>query len=384
MATDQVTILVDVIGADCGPFTITDNVIGTLASGVTRSNLLAGYIVNADETATTVTVTSTGVCSGTNLVIPIESVVCPPPPAPEYGYYWAHFYPCDGLCESTEDVVVAFDYGFTPNFTKFYREFSGTYNPYEVAEPPFGVYISDITAYDSCATACGITPPPATYEWYELTDCSNATIIYSQAYAPSSFGLNERVTNVAETNTYVVSSTYIVNPGGIQIAIVATGSDYCPTPPPTCTKDILINVTDAGYIKYYNCDTEETQYQYVSLGNVTLTNCLDCSTILTGIPFADLATFTITNCGVSCTTPPPPTPTPGGEYYYTIEAYSCFPCSFLGYGFARSNDLLITDNYYNNGDGNVYKITGYATGPGYDVELNFVASDPNCNLACSI
>jgi hypothetical protein len=133
MATDQVTILVDVIGADCGPFTITDNVIGTLASGVTRSNLLAGYIVNADETATTVTVTSTGVCSGTNLVIPIESVVCPPPPAPEYGYYWAHFYPCDGLCESTEDVVVAFDYGLTPIFTKFYREFSGTFNPYVFA-----------------------------------------------------------------------------------------------------------------------------------------------------------------------------------------------------------------------------------------------------------
>ena len=384
MATTPVTITVDTVGTDCGPFTITDDVLGTLASGVTRTNLIDGYVVNADETATEVTVTSGGVCSGTDLAIPINPTFCPPAPAPEFGYYMAHFYPCDGFCESTEDVVVAFDYAFTPDFTKFYAGSLGVYNPYEVATAPYSVYLNDTMEYASCAAACEDTPPPPSYEWYQLTDCSSATVIYSQAYTPSSFSLNDRVTNVAETNTYVVTNTYVSNPGGIQIVIVATGFDYCPEAPPECTKNILINVTDAGYLKFFNCDTSETQYQYVSLGAVTLTNCMDCSTLMSGIPFADVADFTITNCGVPCSTPPPPTPTPGGEYYYTIEAYSCFPCSFLGYGFAKSNDLLITDYYYNNGDGNVYKITGYASGPGYDVELNFVASDANCNMACSI
>lgn len=384
MPTEQVTIQVDTIGTDCGPFTISDNVIGTLASGVTRTNLIDGYIVNADETATSVTVTSTGVCAGTNLVIGIETVTCPPTPTPEYGYYLAHFYPCDGFCESTEDVTVAFDYAFTPNYTKWYKGSLGVYNVYDVATAPYSVYLNDTTEYNSCSAACAETPPPPTYEWYQLTDCSSAAVIYSQAYSPSTFVLNQRVTNVAETNTYTVTNTYVSNPGGIQIAIVATGFNYCPTTPPECTKNILINVTDAGYIKYFNCDTSETQYEYVGLGNVTLTNCIDCTTIMAGIPFADIANFTITNCGVSCTTPPPPTPTPGGEYFYTIEAYSCFPCSFLGYGFARASTLLTTDLYYNNGDGNAYKITGYASGPGYDVDLDGSASNANCNLVCSV
>ena len=383
MPTEQVTITVNTIGTDCGPFTITDNVLGTLASGVTRTNLLDGYIVNADETAVSVTVTSTGVCASTNLVIPINPTFCPPAPAPEYGYYLAHFYPCDGFCESTEDVTVAFDYGYTPLFDKFYIGSLGVYNPYEITTAPFDVYLSDITQYDSCATACGITPPPPTYQWYELTDCNSATIIFSQAYAPSTFSLNERVTNVAESNTYAITNTFVSNPGGIQIAIVTTGFDYCPTPPPTCTKDILINVTDAGYIKFYNCDISETEYQYVGLGNVTLASCIDCSTIIPGFPLIDVADFTITNCGVSCETPPPPPPPPG-EYFYTIEAYSCFPCSFLGYGYARASTLLLTDYYYNTGDGNVYKITGYAAGPGYDIDLDGSANDANCAYACSI
>lgn len=380
-----VTITISTIGTDCGPFTITDNVIGTIASGVTRSNLLSGYVVNTDDSASSVTVTSTGVCAGTNLSIPINDIVCPPTPTPEYGYYMAHFYPCDGFCESTEDVVVAFDYAYTPNYTKWYRGSLGIYRIYDVATAPYSIYLSDTTEYSSCATACSETPPPPTYEWYELTDCSSSTIIYSQAYTPGSYSLNARVTNVAETNTYTVTNTFVSNPGGIQIAIVSTGFTFCPTTPPTCTKNVLINVTDAGYLKFYNCDTATTEYQYVGLGAVTLTNCMDCTTLMAGIPFADLANFTITNCGVSCTTPPPPpTPTPGGEYFYTIEAYSCFPCTFLGYGYARASTLLTTDYFYNNGDGNIYKITGYASGPGYDVDLDGAAGGSDCNLTCSI
>ena len=174
MPTIAVNINLSSIGTDAGPFTISDNVSGVLASGVPRTSLLANYVVNADTTATQITVTSTGVCA-TTLTFPID------------------FHPC-------EDA-----------------------------------------------------PPP-------------------------------------------------------------------PPPPEDCKQDIVINVTDTGYIKYYNCITELTEYQYISsLGNVTLTNCISPSTLIPGFPLIDVAAFTIVNAGVTCYVPPPPPPPPPPPSYYTIE-----------------------------------------------------------------
>jgi len=78
-----------------------------------------------------------------------------------------------------------------------------------------------------------------------------------------------------------------------------------PTPTPTATASfngttgITLNVTDTGYIKY---DTAlGTTYKNVtSTGTYIITDCADCSTVRQGIPFADLAVFTITNCGNPC------------------------------------------------------------------------------------
>jgi hypothetical protein len=176
MPTIAVNINLSSIGIDAGPFTVSDNVSGVLATGVPRTSLLANYVVNADTTATQIIVTSTGVCT-TTITIPIDFRPCgdtPPPPPP---------------------------------------------------------------------------PPPPTP----------------------------------------------------------------PTPPPPpedCKEFAVINVTDTGYIKYYNCTTEETEYQFISsLGNVTLTNCLNPSTIIPGFPLADIASFTVVSNGVACGSPPPP-PTP--------------------------------------------------------------------------
>ncbi len=92
-----------------------------------------------------------------------------------------------------------------------------------------------------------------------------------------------------------------------------------PTPPPSYTTGATLNVTDPGWIKY-NMASGST-YEYIgSTGTVVLTNCLDCSTIMIGIPFADVAVFTITNCGNSCT-PPPPTPTPTPSVFKSLEIY---------------------------------------------------------------
>ena len=77
-----------------------------------------------------------------------------------------------------------------------------------------------------------------------------------------------------------------------------------PTPTPTpggFTSGATINVTDTGYIKYREKGQSIDTYQYIgSLGTNTLTACLNCVTIAPGVPFADIANFTITNCGSAC------------------------------------------------------------------------------------
>jgi hypothetical protein len=77
-----------------------------------------------------------------------------------------------------------------------------------------------------------------------------------------------------------------------------------PTPTPTgstFTSGATINVTETGYIKYVRKGDSVATYQFIStLGTVVLTDCLTCSTIMIGIPFADVANFTLINCGSSC------------------------------------------------------------------------------------
>jgi hypothetical protein len=79
-------------------------------------------------------------------------------------------------------------------------------------------------------------------------------------------------------------------------------STPAPTPTPTLnifTSGITINVTDTGWIKYTTPSGEV--YTFLnSFGTQDLTGCISCSSIREGIPFADLATFTIVDCGVAC------------------------------------------------------------------------------------
>ena len=77
-----------------------------------------------------------------------------------------------------------------------------------------------------------------------------------------------------------------------------------PAPTPTATPNIFtsgitINVTDTGYIKY-DTPSGTTYTNLTSLGTQDLTGCISCTSIREGIPFADLASFTIVDCGVSC------------------------------------------------------------------------------------
>lgn len=68
----------------------------------------------------------------------------------------------------------------------------------------------------------------------------------------------------------------------------------------TCRINTTINVTDTGWIKYNLCNGTIT-YEFISsLGSNTISNCIQPGTIAQGIPYADLAVFTVVSTGTSC------------------------------------------------------------------------------------
>jgi hypothetical protein len=70
MAVQTVLVTVSSIGTNAGPFTISDNVLGVLVTGVSAAQLLDGVFVNSDVTATSISVVSDAPCN-TSLSIPI-------------------------------------------------------------------------------------------------------------------------------------------------------------------------------------------------------------------------------------------------------------------------------------------------------------------------
>jgi len=145
---------------------------------------------------------------------------------------------------------------------------------------------------------------PTYLYWYE--DDNNVLFIDNVDLVPSNDGYSNA------QNIWIFSNTGMNNKAFFNVAIDCnTYSGYCTannvtlspapgtTPASPYTTGATINVTDTGWIKY---DTASgTIYkQLTSTGNTVLTDCLDCTTIREGIPFADLATWTVVNCGSSC------------------------------------------------------------------------------------
>lgn len=77
-----------------------------------------------------------------------------------------------------------------------------------------------------------------------------------------------------------------------------------PTPTPSakdCRINTVLNITNTGWIKYTACPSGNTVYAFAgSLGSYTITSCIYAGTVQPGIPYADLAVFTITNPGTPC------------------------------------------------------------------------------------
>jgi hypothetical protein len=122
-----------------------------------------------------------------------------------------------------------------------------------------------------------------------------------------------------------------------------------------------LNVTDPGWIKYDMASG--TTYQFINTtGTVTLTNCLLCSSINFGYPFADLANFTVINCGTTCGGPPAPTPTPSPSPTAASNGhYILTDCQTYETKYSQ----LLPDGTFNSGDrvegsfGYFYVVSGF-------------------------
>jgi len=146
-----------------------------------------------------------------------------------------------------------------------------------------------------------------------LTSFTNGTYYFE-------FRLISKKAVVPICKTLVISTIPIPTP-------TPTPSPATPTPTPTPSSTPLpyfsgatLNVTDPGYIKYRTVSGDT--YQFISTtGNITITACALCYTFSPGYPFADLAAFTVTNCGSPCSAPAPtpaPSPSPLPDYYYRL------------------------------------------------------------------
>jgi hypothetical protein len=80
---------------------------------------------------------------------------------------------------------------------------------------------------------------------------------------------------------------------------IRVGTPSGSTPTSIYHSGITLNITDTGWLKY-DTATGTVYKQFTSLGNQDIPDCANCSTIRDGIPFADLASWTVVDCGSAC------------------------------------------------------------------------------------
>ncbi len=119
------------------------------------------------------------------------------------------------------------------------------------------------------------------------------------------------------------TQTYLGSCGGPVTTPSATPSiTPSSTPIGSCTSGTTLNITDTDWFKYTDCNGNTQYEQATSLGTYTITACCYCNTIVPGIPFADLASWSIKVCGSVCASPSvTPTPTPSTSSAPTQNVY---------------------------------------------------------------
>jgi hypothetical protein len=151
--------------------------------------------------------------------------------------------------------------------------------------------------------------------------------------------------------------------------------------------------SSGNYSITFQCISRRTIYPMPWLIPLTLPTPTPTPTITT-TPTVTPTSATPTPTPTVTTTSATPTPTPTitssasvSYAYYEVTKYNCFPCSLNTIVTARTlaTTTLTTSYFYNNGDGFVYQVTGYAAGPAYDVDLQSSATGgDNCTYTCQL
>jgi hypothetical protein len=167
--------------------------------------------------------------------------------SPIYGEYYR--YPIQNNTEVKEVVQLtnltyfcnkSWTLSFNMN-TKSWVSFHSYIPNYYIAENNFfysGLNSScDLTAIAAIevttTTTTSTTLAPGNQEWYEISSCDDQSTKKTIVYPLGTFEIDDRVTLVDES-VYTVITVYSTNPGGTQVAIIATGETGCPDLPATC------------------------------------------------------------------------------------------------------------------------------------------------------
>lgn len=81
-----------------------------------------------------------------------------------------------------------------------------------------------------------------------------------------------------------------------------------PTPPPTpdvrpCDQYVQLNMIKNGYVKFFNCTTNQMEFRNIQSGTGQYTfsdACIDFSTLAPGFPLSNVASYTVNDRGVPC------------------------------------------------------------------------------------
>ena len=144
--------------------------------------------------------------------------------------------------------------------------------------------------------------------------------------------------------------------------------------------DTFVKMAGAGVIGNVYREPGAISIWSYELLNIT---AITTGTYLTNIPF-DTCANACSNITTTTTTTAAPT-----YNYYNVTQFTCPSCTSPTGGIVARNNTtngtLTTGNYYNNGDGFVYRIDGYNAGTSYTINLDGSAtSGTNCSATCAI
>jgi hypothetical protein len=267
------------------------------------------------------------------------------------------------------------------------------------------------TTSTSTSTTTSTTSTTTAAPFYEIVDYgANAT---DACYSPISyFPMTGNGTTFCNSTTFtsatwnsVATGNYVVSYNGNYQDVSHTfgqgfatvrggGCTVCPTTTTTTTTECVLQcnqyrlaATRGGYFYWTDCSTGNPASTLVGGGK----NFYVCSrTTPTQEPGAGRVIFYSANCGTyPCTTTTTTTTGPTTYNYYDVTRFNCPNCSGATSGLVARNNTtggtLITNHYYNNGDGYVYRIDGYNSGAYYDIDLDGSASaGTDCTGTCAI